>query len=85
MQNLEVTLENEVAARTLAGGFRTELNVAGHPLVADEPASVGGSNRGPSPYELLSAALASCTTMTLKMYAGFKQIALDSVTVRVTV
>jgi putative redox protein len=83
MQNLEVTLENEVAARTLAGGFRTELNVAGHPLVADEPASVGGTAEGPTPYDLLSAALASCTTMTLMMYAKHKGIELEAVTVRV--
>ena len=83
MQNLEVTLENEVAARTVAGRFRTELNVAGHPLVADEPKSVGGTAAGPTPYDLLSAALASCTTMTLMMYARHKGIDLDAVTVRV--
>jgi uncharacterized OsmC-like protein len=83
MQNLEVTLENEVAAKTLAGGFRTELNVAGHPLVADEPKSAGGTAEGPTPYDLLSAALASCTTMTLMMYARHKGIDLEAVTVRV--
>jgi putative redox protein len=73
-----------VVAKTWSDGFYTEVAAGDHALVADEPASVGGSNRGPSPYELLSAALATCTTMTLKMYAGFKDIALDSVTVRVT-
>ena len=73
-----------VVARTWSDGFYTEVAAGDHALVADEPASVGGSNRGPSPYELLSAALATCTTMTLKMYAGFKDIALDAVTVKVT-
>jgi uncharacterized OsmC-like protein/alpha/beta superfamily hydrolase len=73
-----------VVARTWADGFYTEVAAGDHALVADEPASVGGSNRGPSPYELLSAALATCTTMTVKMYAGFKEIALDAVTVKVT-
>ena len=72
-----------VVARTWSDGFYTEVAAGDHALVADEPASVGGSNRGPSPYELLSAALATCTTMTLKMYAGFKDIDIDSVTVKV--
>ena len=73
-----------VVAKTWSDGFYTEVAAGDHALVADEPASVGGSNRGPSPYELLSAALATCTTMTLKMYAGFKKIDLDAVTVKVS-
>ena len=72
-----------VVARTATGGFRTEVAAGEHALVADEPASVGGSNLGPSPYELLSSALATCTTMTLQMYARFKKIDLESATVRV--
>jgi len=74
----------EVVARTYAGGFRTEVQAGSHPLVADEPEDVGGTNAGPSPYDLLAAALATCTTMTLKMYASFKKLPLDSVTVRVS-
>ncbi|MDJ0814327.1 MAG: bifunctional alpha/beta hydrolase/OsmC family protein [Woeseiaceae bacterium] len=73
-----------VVAKTWSDGFYTEVVAGDHAFVADEPAAVGGSNRGPSPYELLSAALATCTTMTLKMYAGFKEIAMDAVTVRVS-
>ncbi len=73
----------EVAARTETGSFRTDVVASGHRLVADEPASVGGSGLGPSPYDLLSAALATCTTMTLKMYASFKKLPLDAATVRV--
>jgi uncharacterized OsmC-like protein/pimeloyl-ACP methyl ester carboxylesterase len=73
-----------VVARTAAGGFRTEVAAGEHRLVADEPASVGGSNLGPSPYELLAAALAACTTMTLQMYARHKKIDLDTATVRVS-
>jgi putative redox protein len=72
-----------VAARTHNTGFRTEIVTGKHTLVADEPASVGGTNLGPSPYELLSSALAACTTMTLRMYAGVKKLDLRSVTVRV--
>jgi len=75
----------DVAARTAIGGFRTDINANGHPLIADEPVSVpGGTDEGPSPYDLLSAALASCTTMTLKMYAEHKNLPVSefNVTVR---
>lgn len=78
-----IATEQAVVATTLASGFRTEVTAGEHALVADEPAAVGGTNEGPSPYDLLSAALATCTSMTLKMYAGFKQLDLESVTVRV--
>lgn len=77
------TGDHETAARTRIGGFRTDIVAGGHALVADEPASVGGTDAGPSPYDLLSAALAACTSMTLKMYASHKKIDLDSATVRV--
>ena len=77
------TGDYETAARTHIGGFRTEVIAGGHALVADEPASVGGTGEGPSPYDLLSAALAACTSMTLKMYASHKKLDLDSATVRV--
>ena len=74
---------DETVARTCADSFRTEIVSGGHTLIADEPLSVGGTNLGPSPYDLLSAALASCTTMTLKMYAAHKGLDLESATVRV--
>lgn len=75
---------DETVARTGAEGFRTELSAAGHRLVADEPASVGGTGAGPTPYDLLAAALAACTTMTLRMYADRKKLDLESVTARVS-
>lgn len=64
-------------AVTRAGSFRTPIRSGRHALMADEPASVGGSDSGPSPHELLAAALASCTTMTLQMYAKHKGIDLQ--------
>ena len=48
----------QVVARTRAGGFRTDVRSGRHALIVDEPRSVGGSNLGPTPYDLLSAALA---------------------------
>lgn len=72
-----------VTSQTWLGGFRTEVQLGGHHLVADEPRSVGGTNLGPTPYDLLSAALATCTSMTLRMYANHKKLNLASATVSV--
>lgn len=76
-------LEGKVVARTGREGFTTEINADGHPMWADEPASVGGADMGPTPYGLLSAALGACTSMTLRMYADHKKWPLESVTVTV--
>lgn len=73
----------EVVARTFIDGFRTDVVAGDHTFVADEPLAVGGTNLGPAPYDLLSAALATCTTMTLKMYATRKKLDLKSVSVSV--
>lgn len=55
-----------------AGAYALEIRARGHLMHADEPVEVGGADTGPSPYELLAAALASCTAMTLRMYANRK-------------
>ena len=65
-------------------GFRTTLEVGGHALIADEPVAVGGTDAGPSPYGLISAALASCTAMTLHAYAKHKQLPVTNIRVLVT-
>jgi putative redox protein len=66
------------------GGFLQDIQSGPHHLQADEPESYGGSNRGPSPYGLLAAALGACTSMTIRMYARRKGWPLDHVSVDVT-
>ena len=61
--------------------FSQSVQSDDHHWVADEPASVGGNNLGPDPYEHLLAALGTCTTMTMRMYANRKQWPVENVTV----
>ena len=75
--------EGEALAHSDNRGFRTGLEVAGHALVADEPVAVGGTDQGPSPYGLVSAALAACTAMTLHMYARRKALPVTAIRVLV--
>ena len=64
--------------------FTTSIQTSSHSLTADEPASIGGDDFGPSPYELVNAGLAACTAMTLKMYAARKNWDLQEVFVYTT-
>lgn len=64
-------------------GYTTLIKAGNHYLTADEPKDVGGNDFGPSPYELLSASLATCTAMTLRMYANRKKLTLERIKVHV--
>ena len=74
--------EGIVIVRGAATGFAQEIIAGPHRIVGDEPTSVGGTDRGPTPYDLLLAGLGSCTSMTIAMYARRKQWTLERVTVR---
>jgi putative redox protein len=64
-------------------GYTHDVTVDGHTLVADEPEAAGGADRGPSPTRMLAAALASCTAITIEMYADRKGWDLGEVEVAV--
>ena len=72
-----------MVAETGAGKFQNAIVAGRHRLLADEPASAGGLDSGPSPYDYLAAALGACTSMTLRVYAEHKQLALGRLTVSV--
>ena len=69
-----------VVARNERGdGLTTTVTTRGFTLATDEPVRFGGTEEGPTPYDLLGAALASCTAMTIRMYADHKGLPLTSV------
>ena len=72
---------NVIARATGKGRFQAEIAVRGGTIIADEPIEAGGLGTGPTPYELLSGALAACTAMTLRLYAERKGWTLPPVSV----
>ena len=79
----EVEPEGVLVAESGQGRFQQLVRVGPHRLLADEPTSVGGDGSGPTPYDLISAALGACTSMTLRMYADHKKFDLGRVSVEV--
>lgn len=73
-----------VVAETGQGTFLNHVVVGDHRFLADEPVDIGGFDAGPSPYDLLGAALGACTSMTLRLYADRKGLALDRIAVEVS-
>ncbi len=76
-------MASQVVVRRV-GKFKNEIQVGEHRLLADEPRDAGGEGQGPDPYGFLLAALGSCISMTLTLYADRKQWPLEGVEVRLS-
>lgn len=75
--------EDVLVEETGQGLFQQSVLMGRHQLLADEPVAAGGLDSGPSPYDLLAAALGTCTAMTLRLYARQKNWPLERISVRV--
>ena len=72
----------EVLVCGAGAGFAQRIEVRAHQLIADEPVLAGGTDTGPTPYDLLLAALGSCTSMTIGLYARRKGWQIEAIEVR---
>ena len=70
-------------SRRVGGHLKPHVAIREHRLTADEPREHGGEDSGPSPQELLAASLASCTAITMEMYAERKGWEVGEITVDV--
>jgi len=71
----------QVIVRGDSAGFAQAVEIGPHRLAGDEPVAFGGTDTGPSPYDLLLASLGTCTSMTISFYARRRGWPLESVTV----
>ena len=70
-------------SRRVNGRLEQNVEIRGHKVTADEPRDNGGDDSGPSPEELLAASLASCSAITMEMYAARKGWDVGEITVNV--
>src|SRR5688572_15279779 len=78
----ESTVRESTVKVTGRGGLSQEIEIGRHRLRADEPVTAGGEDSGPTPYQILLAALGSCISMTVSLYAKNKGWPLEGVEVR---
>ena len=71
----------DVVVQGAATGFAQEISIGAHLLRCDEPTAEGGTNTGPTPYDLLLAGLGACKSMTIALYARRKHWPLEAVRV----
>lgn len=74
----------EITAHKGAGKLQQVLDIGRHTLLSDAPEGLGGEDTGPEPHDLLAAALAACTALTVTMYARRKGMLLEDVRVKIT-
>ena len=72
---------NVVVRETRNSKLQQAITIGPHHLLADEPVAAGGEDSGPGPYDFLLAGLGACTSMTMRLYADRKSLALERVTV----
>jgi uncharacterized OsmC-like protein/alpha-beta hydrolase superfamily lysophospholipase len=84
MTEAEVETGLVLVRETHGGKYQQEILSGPHRLLADEPVKLGGLDSGPGPYDLLLAGLGACTSMTIRLYADFKKIPLENVSVRLS-
>ena len=73
--------EPHVVVQGDANGFAQKVQVGSYNLATDEPVSYGGTDSGPSPYDLILAALGSCTSMTIGLYARKRSWPVEKISV----
>jgi putative redox protein len=78
------TPEKSVLVTVGPEALLADVRAGRHTFFVDEPAEVGGQDRGPTPYDLLLSALGACTAITLRLYATQKKWPLESIEVRLS-
>lgn len=79
--DLSIVKQGVVIVRESDKKFAREISTKHHKIISDEPLNLGGTDLGANPYELLLAALGSCTSMTLRMYANHKKLDLADIVI----
>ncbi len=75
--------ETFVSESSLKDGFRSEVSIRSHGLTVDEPESLGGTDKGPNPVELVLAALGTCQEITYRAYAAAMSIPVEEISVTI--
>ena len=73
-----------IVAENGQGRYQQQVTAGQHQLIADEPASMGGADAGPAPFDFIMSGLGACTSMTLRMYAERKELPLTKVSVELS-